>query len=433
MKHSDRSLKKREVVDLRVTLDMKLLSPKPTALPQPSFEGTVKLLPETPEDLWHAYNLAAPGDEIASTAIRKVTKESSTGSVDSQRIRLTLSVRLERVEFDPEGGELRLSGRVTNEIEGVRLGSRHTLTVELHRAFTIGKAQWDSVSLERLAEATRGVESSADLAVVLMREGAAGGLAQLILVSGGMSIVRARLEASATPKKGDPRVLLGAKKAKSSWFDQLIAAVDRHVNFETVKCIVLAGPGFTKDSFLEYAFSEAERCQRRTWMLSKSKWVIAHASSAYKHALHEVLTDPAVAARISDTKAAGEVIALRDFFAMMNKEPDRVQYGFNYVRHASEQGAVEKLLLADSLFRVQHVAKRAQYVELVEACKAAGATVHIFSDLHASGEQLSKLGGVAALLRFPLPIEELFNDDDDDSSCHGDDGNDDLDDQAHED
>ena len=73
MKHSDRSLKKREVVDLRVTLDMKLLSPKPTALPQPSFEGTVKLLPETPEDLWHAYNLAAPGDEIASTAIRKVT------------------------------------------------------------------------------------------------------------------------------------------------------------------------------------------------------------------------------------------------------------------------------------------------------------------------------------------------------------------------
>ena len=82
---------------------MKLLSPKPTALPQPSFEGTVKLLPETPEDLWHAYNLAAPGDEIASTAIRKVTKESSTGSVDSQRIRLTLSVRLERVEFDPEG------------------------------------------------------------------------------------------------------------------------------------------------------------------------------------------------------------------------------------------------------------------------------------------------------------------------------------------
>ena len=37
------------------------------------------------------------------------------------------------------------------------------------------------------------------------------------------------------------------------WFKQVLDAVVRHVDFGTVKCLVLAGPGFTKDAFYEYA------------------------------------------------------------------------------------------------------------------------------------------------------------------------------------
>ena len=119
------------------------------------------------------------------------------------------------------------------------------------------------------------------------------------------------------------------------------------------------------------------------------------------------------------------MLALQDFFAMMNKEPDRVQYGLYYVQYACEQGAVEKLLLADTLVRVQNVAKRAEVVGLVERCREQGAAVHIFSDLHTTGEQLRGLGGVAAMLRFPLPIEQFLDsepDDDDDDEQQPQDG-----------
>ena len=289
---------------------MKLLSPSnPSSLPPNGAPGWVKLLPQETEDLWHIHNLVQVGDHVTGVAIRKVAKESKTGTVDQQRVKMKLTVCVKRIDFDPEGGELRLSGTVQNEVEGVRLGSHHTLTVELQRAVAIGKASWDTLGLERLRDATRGVDSSADLAVILIKEGAAGGLAQLILVSGGMSIVRARLETSAMPKQGDPRVVLGAKKSRTHWFDQVIAAIERHVSFDVVKCVVLAGPGFTKDAFHEYLFAEAERRQLRELHLSKKKWVLAHASAAYKHALKEVLCEPAVVARISDTKAAGEVRA----------------------------------------------------------------------------------------------------------------------------
>jgi protein pelota len=51
---------------------------------------------------------------------------------------------------------------------------------------------------------------------------------------------------------------------------------------------------------------------------------------------------------------------------------------------------------------------RMQWVAVVEAVKDANGTVHIFSSMHVSGEQLQQLSGVAALLRFPLPeIEDM--------------------------
>jgi len=39
--------------------------------------------------------------------------------------------------------------------------------------------------------------------------------------------------------------------------------------------------------------------------------------------------------------------------------------------------------------------------------KAKGGKVFIFSSLHVSGEQLHQLGGVAAILRFPMEIENV--------------------------
>ena len=81
-----------------------------------------------------------------------------------------------------------------------------------------------------------------------------------------------------------------------------------------------------------------------------------------------------------------------------------------------EQQAISKLLLVDSLFRSQNVQRRAEYVALADGCKDAGAKVLIFSDQHPSGVQLTQMSGVAAILRFPLPLEDLEEDESDESS-----------------
>lgn len=65
----------------------------------------------------------------------------------------------------------------------------------------------------------------------------------------------------------------------------------------------------------------------------------------------EILADPAVVSRISDTKAAGEVRALEAFYTTLQVDSARAFYGKKHVQKASAAQAVETLLISDKLFR----------------------------------------------------------------------------------
>lgn len=65
----------------------------------------------------------------------------------------------------------------------------------------------------------------------------------------------------------------------------------------------------------------------------------------------EVLQDPAIQSKLSDTKAASEVKALEFFYQILQTEPDKAYYGKNHVIRAAESQAIETLLISDNLFR----------------------------------------------------------------------------------
>lgn len=61
--------------------------------------------------------------------------------------------------------------------------------------------------------------------------------------------------------------------------------------------------------------------------------------------------DPAVMAKMADTKALGEVRALEAFYTMLQTESSKAFYGINHVEKANEAQAIETLLISDNLFR----------------------------------------------------------------------------------
>jgi protein pelota len=65
-------------------------------------------------------------------------------------------------------------------------------------------------------------------------------------------------------------------------------------------------------------------------------------------------------------------------------------------------GAVEKLVLADTMLRETSDEKRRFLEELMKEVEKKGGEIRVISTEHEAGVKLIALGGIAALLRFPI-------------------------------
>lgn len=365
------------------------------SIEQKTGDGYVRLEAVDSEDMWHVYNLLTAGDVLRASTIRKVQQESATGSTTAERVRVTLSVVIESVEFDASVVNIRVRGRVVEENKHVRVGAFHTVDLEPMRAFTLTKKDWDSMHLQRLDLALDPM-TDADVGAIVMQEG----LAHILVITRSLTVTRTRIDV-AIPRKGK-NAIYNRQSALKVFFEAVLRAAVEHLDWDALKVILIASPGYVKDEFFKFAVLEASRRDLRCVVDNNNKVVMAHSSSGHKHVLDEVLSRPEVQARLSNTKAVGEMQLLKEFHEMMKKDERRAVYGMSHVKFACGMRAIEKMLMSDKLFRAADVVERSNFVQLVEEAKEVGATVHIFSTQHVSGEQLQMMSGIAAILRFPL-------------------------------
>ncbi|KAL5113071.1 hypothetical protein TcWFU_010206 [Taenia crassiceps] len=312
------------------------------------------MIAENEEDMWLVYNLVQVGDRVCCSTVRKVQTENATGSVTSKTVRTNLTIEIETIDFDTHGSVLHLKGKNVVENQHVKMAGDPT--------------------------------QQADLAAVVMHEG----LAYVCLITNTTTHVRAKIE-NTIPRKRANMPTSPHDKAIARFFDQIIQAIERHVRFDVVKCVIIASPGFLKDHFFEYLCQQALRGaeDKRVFLDNKRK--------------------------IANTKAANEVAILNEFYGMLKSNPNRAFYGVKHVQAAVDTFAVQTLLISDTLFRSRDLAERKKFVAIVDSVTKNMGTVRIFSSLNVSGEQLNQLSGIAAILRFPMDDPQSDDDDGDDS------------------
>lgn len=59
----------------------------------------------------------------------------------------------------------------------------------------------------------------------------------------------------------------------------------QHVDFEIVRCLVFAGPGFAKDQLKKYVEEQSVRQDLKQFMENRDRIVVAAVSSAYKQSI----------------------------------------------------------------------------------------------------------------------------------------------------
>lgn len=387
--------------------------------------GSVKLRPEEPEDMWHAYNLILAGDYLTASAVRRVTTESATGATSSSRVHAKLTIKVKSLDFDPQAGQLHVSGQIARETTIAKIGQHHTLDLELNRDFIIekvvegldGGAGWDSVAQTQLRDATD-VNKGAEAVAVVMQEG----LANICFLTPHQTVLKQSIEVNVPRKRaGAGRSAdhdKGLQKFYSTVLDNLLRqlqALMENKDSSATFPILLASPGFVAQGFLKYitetAMSKGTALQQS--LVNRKAFVVVHSSSGHLHSLNEVLTGPETQTRLQDTQYARETAAMDKFFKLLRQDDGRAWYGPKEVERAVAEGAVGRgggvLLIANALFRSQDVATRRRWVSLVDQVRdVEGGEVRILSSDHESGKRLDALGGIAAILTYP--IEDIDDD-----------------------
>ena len=185
---------------------------------------------------------------------RRVISESATGSTSSSRIVTKLTIRVDKVVFSAvptstndestlietpttsnvstnsdESTTLHISGPVTEESKYVKMGSFHTLDLEIGRDFTILKTPeegWDSISIDRIREATEAT-AGAEVGAVVCGDG----IANVCLISQHTTIICQRIEVAVPRKRKGGGTALGAEKVCPSYL--LMNYID-HLNLAEI-------------------------------------------------------------------------------------------------------------------------------------------------------------------------------------------------------
>ncbi len=206
------------------------------------------------------------------------------------------------------------------------------------------------------------------------------------MVAKNATYLKSKIEHHLPKKKTRAMIHDKFAKAQTAFFTKIINAMLKYVNFDIVKSIIIASPGYTKNEFFDFLNHELEQNKYPELKNRKDMFILEHVTSGFKHSLKELLTNKSVQARISESSAVSEAKILDDFHEMLRKDPDRAAYGKAWVEAAVEQRAVNVLLISDKIMKARTYAERDKYVKLTKAVENAGGIVVFFSSMHPTGE-----------------------------------------------
>ena len=316
------------------------------------------------DDLWHLSQVVEFGDVVRGKTTRKV----KASEKEASRKTVTLSIRVERVDFKERC--LRLNGVTVDEMDDVPKGSHHALSVEEGYVLEIVKKSWPRYHLKRLEQAVKRQDRS--LIMIFDREDAVFAM----LKSQGYEVL-ARVKGKVAKK--------GVETVTGNFYGELWSKLEDYFVRLEPEVVVVASPAFWKEEFMREF--KGERVKR--------KIVLATCSSVSVNAIEEVMKRPELKVVLKRQRAVEESRFVERLMAEIGKD-GLAGYGKKEVEVAVASGNVRQLLVTDGFIR----GSRGESEALMKSAELSGGEVVIVNSENESGKKLDSLGGAAALLRY---------------------------------
>lgn len=328
--------------------------------------GEIRLFPESIDDIWHIKHLIRGGDLIFADTFRSLDSQTDkTRPEKMEKKPVRLGIRVEKTEFHPDTIRLRISGVIE---QGPDTGFYHTINLEPGREVSVIK-RWTPVERDRIDRAVT-ASTSGIVHIVAIEEGEA----QIFRIRQyGPEYVMKMTAGSGKRENVD---------ARHAFFEDIY-----HSLITVTGSIVIAGPGFVKDDFLAYL--------HRTDSDMADRMLIAETRRTGQGAVQEVIGQ-GILERITQDLQLGREVTLMEELLKRMAGSGSAAYGFDEVATAVRYGAVSDILVADTKICEETINA------LLETADGMRAKITVFSSEFEPGKQLEAIGGIAAILRFPI-------------------------------
>jgi protein pelota len=175
-------------------------------------------------------------------------------------------------------------------------------------------------------------------------------------------------------------------KDKREFFTETSSKILEMIQKYTLKAVIIAGPGFYKDEFINYVK------EFKSEMLNNL--ITENVSAGGRAGIYECIKRGMLEKAQKDLRVSLETNAVERLFEAIIKNEG--VYGLTAIDKALEYGAINELLIVDQFLR------KTEFEEITEKSREQRAAIHVISSEHDAGKKLEGIGGIGAILRFRI-------------------------------
>lgn len=343
----------------------------------------IYIIPEDSDDLFTLRRIIKTGDIVVSDTTRVIKFEKEYSRPDRERVKIRVSVKVEKIGLDESIDRLRIAGTIMESNNSlVPKGTYHSVIVQIGNNIVVDKGKrWEDLDLKLLRSDVAG-----SFIIVAIDTKEAG----IAKITGTHLEIIPNIYSGQSGKyythaaKNNPNIEV--------FFEEVYHSLHNILHEDGNYRLIVFGPGETKRRFYNFI------------MYKKSTFkniltVIDGVDVAGEDGIMVFLRSPSLKEVMGSSKISIVSNILDTIMLQVNRGEEKYVMGFAEVSAAIKMKSVDSLVFSDSIF---NELKEEEIINLLNIAETYGANVYAVDSSTDIGLRVSALGGIIALLRYQI-------------------------------
>ncbi len=341
------------------------------------------IIPEDSDDLFTLRRIIKTGNIVVSDTSRVIKFENEYSRPDRERVKIRVSVKVEKIGLDESIDRLRLAGTIIESNNSlVPKGTYHSIIVQIGNNIVVDKGKkWEDLDLKLLKPDVAGTF------IIVAIDTKEAGIAK---ITGTHLEVIPNIYSGQSGKyythgaKNNPNIEV--------FFEEAYLALNNTVNEDGNYKIIVFGPGETKRRFYNFLIGKKSGYKDMAT-------VIDGIDVAGEDGVMVFLRSSSLKEVMSSSKISFVSAILDNIMLQVSRGEEKYVMGFREVGEAIKLKSVESLVFSDSIFKDL---KEEQIINMLNTAETYGANVYAVDSSTDIGLRVSALGGIVGLLRYQI-------------------------------